>query len=58
MPKTGEYKIVNIWEGQPTWQEMERRVNALMEEGWVPTGGPVKNPNGKNLVQAMVKLND
>ena len=45
-----EYKIVKTM----SWVGLEKAVNQLMEEGWVPQGGPIEEESGY-CVQAMLK---
>ena len=57
MAKTGEYIIVGATQGV---LELEKKVNSLMEEGWLPQGGPKEDmvfPGERSWIQAMVKLN-
>ncbi len=57
MAKSGEYIIVTGTEGV---LELEKKVNSLMEKGWLPQGGPREDvvfPGQRAWIQAMVKLN-
>jgi hypothetical protein len=45
-----EYKIVS----GVMVEELERRVQALIEDGWDPIGGMVLSPDGTTFYQTMI----
>ena len=45
-----EYRLVKTM----SWKGLAKKVNKLIQEGWVPQGGPLEEKNG-DCVQAMVK---
>ena len=47
-----EYRIIR----SKTLEGLEKEVNAVLGEGWVPTGGPMNQPFGfSGYFQAMVR---
>jgi len=52
-----EYQIVagNGWTPDSAIKEMEKKVNALIKEGWEPIGGLVIASFNENAYQTMIK---
>ncbi|MCE5212018.1 MAG: DUF1737 domain-containing protein [Deltaproteobacteria bacterium] len=52
-----EYKVVagNGWTPDSAVKELEKKVNALIQEGWEPIGGIVVASFNENAYQALIK---